>query len=83
MALNRSVARMLGRATAPQNAEGEQVGVVNRMYARLSRFGAAANDRLRRLRRGHRRWYRALKVSLAVLALLLVAYWIWPEWPRA
>ena len=69
-ALNRFAIRHVMRATATQNMEGEKVGAINRLYARLYWLKDAGQG----LKARNRRLYYGLKyvVIAAVLVLLLV-----------
>lgn len=76
-AINRWVSHALGRATAPQNVDGERVGGINRAYAALHRWGQGSGDHLRGWKRRHPRAYRVLKpVLAAAVAALLVVWWL-------
>ena len=68
-AINRSVSRVLGQATASQNVATEQVGAVNRLYALAHRIGEAK----KRFKRAHPKVYRygRIAIGLALLAWLL------------
>ncbi|WP_277051596.1 aspartyl/asparaginyl beta-hydroxylase domain-containing protein [Zestomonas thermotolerans] len=74
--LNRWVSGVLGRATAPQNVEGERVGAINRAYGLFKRIGDRLGSQVRRFKRRFPRAYRVLKPVLAILLLVLLYRWI-------
>ncbi len=71
-ALNRWVTHNIMRATRTQNVDGEQIGAINRFYARIA--GAVAAGKALKAR--NRQTYYALKTGLIVgLVVLLIAPW--------
>ncbi|WP_263141212.1 aspartyl/asparaginyl beta-hydroxylase domain-containing protein [Pseudomonas sp. RIT-PI-AD] len=73
---NRWMSGILGRATAPQNVEGERVGAINRAYGAFKRFGNAIGAQVKRFKRRFPRGYKVLKPILAVAVLTLLGLWI-------
>ncbi len=49
--VNRRVSAFLGRATAPQNVEGERVGGINQAYSVLIRLGDAVGSKVKVFKR--------------------------------
>ncbi len=73
---NRWISGVLGRATAPQNVEGERVGGINRAYGGFKRVGNAIGGQVKRLKRRSPRAYKILKPLLAIGLLTLLGWWI-------
>lgn len=74
--LNRWISGVLGRATAPQNVEGERVGSINRAYGGFKRFGDVFGVRVKRFKRRYPKGYKRLKPVLAVALLALLGWWL-------
>ncbi|CAD5110602.1 aspartyl/asparaginyl beta-hydroxylase domain-containing protein [Zestomonas carbonaria] len=74
--INRWVSGTLGRATAPQNVEGERVGAINRAYGTFKRGGDRIGAQIKRFKRRFPWAYKVLKPVLAVLLLVLLYRWI-------
>ncbi|TRX75584.1 aspartyl/asparaginyl beta-hydroxylase domain-containing protein [Pseudomonas mangiferae] len=74
--INRWISGVLGRATAPQNVEGERVGAINRAYGGFKRFGNLIGSQVKRFKRRSPRAYKILKPILAVALLTLLGWWI-------
>ncbi|MCU1716747.1 aspartyl/asparaginyl beta-hydroxylase domain-containing protein [Pseudomonas sp. 5P_3.1_Bac2] len=73
---NRWMSALLGRATAPQNVEGEQVGSINQAYSQAIRVGDWFGSHVKRFKRANPKGYRIMRVVLAVLLLVLLYRWI-------
>lgn len=73
---NRWISGVLGRATAPQNIEGERVGVINRAYGRIKRGGNVSGARFKQFKRRHRQAYRLLRVVLVVAVAIGLYRWL-------
>lgn len=73
---NRWISGVLGRATAPQNVEGECVGAINRAYGGFKRLGNVIGGQVKRVKRHSPRTYKVLKSILAIALLTLVIGWI-------
>lgn len=74
--INRWISGVLGRATAPQNVEGERVGSINRAYGGFKRIGNAIGSRVRQFKRANPTAYRVLRPVLAVALGVLLFRWI-------
>lgn len=74
--LNRWISGVLGRATAPQNVEGERVGAINRAYGGFKRLGNVMGGQVKRLKRHSPRTYKVLKPILAIALLALLISWV-------
>ncbi|MDH4761754.1 beta-hydroxylase [Pseudomonas oryzihabitans] len=74
--VNQAVSRFLGRATAPQNVEGERVGGINQAYAFSKRFGDRIGGGVKKFKRRHPKAYRIAKPVLAVLVVIALYHWI-------
>ncbi|MNZ97337.1 Aspartyl/Asparaginyl beta-hydroxylase [compost metagenome] len=74
--INRWVSGILGRATAPQNTDGERVGGINRAYAWFKRVGDVVGSRVKQFKRRHPKTYRVLRPVLAVIVLVAMYRWI-------
>lgn len=74
--INHWISGALGRATAPQNVEGERVGSINRAYSGFKRIGDAIGSRVRRFKRANPRLYRPLRPVLALALGVLLLHWI-------
>lgn len=73
VSLNRRVSAWLGRATAPQNVEGERVGAINRAYAKVIGIGDAIGKPVKRFKRANPKAYKIGRVVLAAaLGLALI-----------
>ena len=70
-AINRWVSHHIVKASATQNVEGEQVGVLNKVFGKLYEIHLAS----RRVKKWNRKVYYTLKYSLtlAVLGLIVVS----------
>lgn len=76
--INHAISWALGRATAPQNVDGEQVGIINRAHAWLHGIGGTVGQPLKQLKRRHRGAYKVAR-ALAVLGVVaLVLRWLLP-----
>jgi beta-hydroxylase len=75
-ALNHRVSGFLGRATAPQNVDGERVGGINQAYAWSKNLSNVVSGRMKQFKRQHRSLYRVGRVVLAIVVAALVAYWL-------
>jgi beta-hydroxylase len=73
--INRWISGVLGRATAPQNMEGERVGVINRAYGRIKRGGNVFGAHFKQFKRRHRQAYQVLRVIL--LLAVVLGLWRW------
>jgi beta-hydroxylase len=67
-ALNQWVSRHLIKATATDNMEGERVGLLNRIYARLGQAGGWT----KRLKKANKPLYRLAKYTLAAVILYVI-----------
>lgn len=74
--LNRWISGILGRATAPQNVEGERVGSINQAYSVAIRGGNAIGAQVKRFKRAYPKAYRILRPVLAVILLVILYRWI-------
>ncbi|WP_339502307.1 aspartyl/asparaginyl beta-hydroxylase domain-containing protein [Pseudomonas silesiensis] len=74
--INRWVSGFLGRATAPQNLDGERVGGINQAYARTKNFGDRFSGGIRQWKRRNPKAYRVMRPVLAVVVLTLLGYWL-------
>jgi beta-hydroxylase len=74
--VNRWISGVLGRATAPQNVEGERVGAINRAYGGFMRCGNLVGSRVKRFKRRFPRAYKVLKPIAAILLLTWLGLWI-------
>jgi beta-hydroxylase len=66
--LNQWVSRHLIKATATDNMEGERVGLLNRIYARLGQAGGWT----KRLKKANKPLYRLAKYTLAAVILYVI-----------
>ena len=66
----------LGRATAPQNVEGERVGAINRAYSGFKRVGNAVGGVIRQFKRKNPKAYRILRPVAAAAIAVLLYRWI-------
>ncbi len=73
--LNRWISGILGRATAPQNVEGERVGSINQAYSVAIRGGNAIGAQVKRFKRAYPKAYRILRPVLAVILLVILYRW--------
>ena len=71
-AINRTVSRVLGQATATQNLETERVGAVNRLYG----FAHAVGEKKKAFKRRHPAMYRYGRIA----AILAVVAWLAYPW---
>jgi beta-hydroxylase len=67
-AINRWVSHNIVKASATQNVEGEQVGVLNKVFGKLYEVHLAS----RRVKEWNRKVYYTLKYSLTALILSLI-----------
>ena len=74
--LNRWISGILGRATAPQNVEGERVGSINQAYSVAIRGGNAIGAQVKRFKRAYPKACRILRPVLAVILLVILYRWI-------
>lgn len=74
--INRRVSAFLGRATAPQNVEGERVGGINQAYSVLIRIGNGVGGQVKKFKRRYPKAYRIGRPVLAVLVLVLLIRWM-------
>lgn len=74
--VNRWLSGVLGRATAPQNVEGERVGSVNQAYGLFKRMGDTIGGRVKQFKRRYPKAYRIGRPVLAVALLVLVIRWM-------
>ncbi|WP_462379005.1 aspartyl/asparaginyl beta-hydroxylase domain-containing protein [Pseudomonas sp. Marseille-QA0892] len=74
--VNRWLSGVLGRATAPQNVEGERVGSVNRAYGLFKRMGDTIGSRVKQFKRRYPKAYRIGRPVLAVALLALIIHWM-------
>lgn len=73
---NRWFSALLGRATAPQNVEGERVGAINRAYTVFIQFGNTIGGYVRQFKRAYPQAYRILKPVLAIVLVILLVCWL-------
>ncbi len=73
---NRWISGVLGRATAPQNVEGERVGAINRAYSGFKRVGNAIGGVIRQFKRKNPKAYRILRPLAAMAIAVLLYRWI-------
>jgi len=74
--INRVVSAVLGRATAPQNLDGERVGGINQAYAWSKNASDKISGAVKQWKRRFPKVYRALRPVLAVVVLTLLGYWL-------
>jgi beta-hydroxylase len=70
-ALNRTVAHIVGRATAVRNMRGEPLGVMNRLFF----VAHCAGELRRRIKRANKTMYQTLKWVLALSVICLLIKW--------
>ncbi|MFC6338595.1 aspartyl beta-hydroxylase [Pseudomonas sp. CCM 7891] len=74
--INRWVSTQLGRATAPQNLDGERVGGINQVYAWNKHFSDSVSGVVKQFKRKYPKAYRVLRPVLALLVLVVMWRWL-------